>query len=356
MVHAHVSVVAPFTAPLVGVARPSRGADGGDRALAVERDGSRSRPGLRPGRDARVRRSLWTAVSRRRGVRGGRAGCRRCTRSACSRTPSRRRHGRSRRPPSGGAVRLVSTMRVARRKRPLELLRIFERVRRRGRRAGHLTVVGDGPLRHGVERLARRMDLDALRPGHRPARAGTRCWTSWPTPTCTSLRRCSSPSGWPPWRHEASACRSWAGCGTGLADFIDDGRRRAAVRQRHRDGRRAGRPGRRRGPAAADVRAQPHRGARHVLDRTRWTPTSASTPSPAESGSRRCWRHDPLERTFHAGLVPCPPGRRGAADGRPARPVGRGRSPRRARHGDGGRAWPRRPPGRRRRRSRPTSG
>src|SRR4029079_15227064 len=76
-------------------------------------------------------------------------------------------------PPSDGRVRLVSTMRVAHRERPVELLRIFERVREAALVPVTLTVVGDGPLRQGVERLARRMDLahcirvtGRLAPGH----------------------------------------------------------------------------------------------------------------------------------------------------------------------------------------------
>jgi glycosyltransferase involved in cell wall biosynthesis len=63
-------------------------------------------------------------------------------------------------PVSGDEVRLVSTMRVARRKRPLELLRIVDRVRDATSTPISLTVVGDGPLRAGMERLARRLDLD----------------------------------------------------------------------------------------------------------------------------------------------------------------------------------------------------
>jgi glycosyltransferase involved in cell wall biosynthesis len=52
----------------------------------------------------------------------------------------------------GEPVRLVSTMRIAGRKRPLALLRMFEAVRRSVDVPVQLTVVGDGPLRPRLER------------------------------------------------------------------------------------------------------------------------------------------------------------------------------------------------------------
>jgi glycogen(starch) synthase len=58
-----------------------------------------------------------------------------------------------------GEVRLVSTMRIARRKRPLALLRILDWVSGAADLPVSLTVVGDGPLRDRFERLARRPDL-----------------------------------------------------------------------------------------------------------------------------------------------------------------------------------------------------
>jgi glycosyltransferase involved in cell wall biosynthesis len=60
---------------------------------------------------------------------------------------------RDRTPAPGGCVRLVSTMRIAARKRPLDLLRIFERVQQAVRVPVSLTIVGDGQQRPRLERL-----------------------------------------------------------------------------------------------------------------------------------------------------------------------------------------------------------
>jgi glycosyltransferase involved in cell wall biosynthesis len=59
-----------------------------------------------------------------------------------------------------GSVRLVSTMRIARRKRPLQLLRMFEALRDAVDAPVHLTIVGDGPLRPTFERHLRRAGLE----------------------------------------------------------------------------------------------------------------------------------------------------------------------------------------------------
>ena len=157
LVHAHVSVVAPFTAPLVGVLSRR----GVPTVVTVHSLWSGMGPvptwaaALTGMRGAPV---VWTAVSRvaasevRRRLRGG--------------TPVHVIPNAVEAPPrlvtpptSDGGVRLVSTMRIAHRKRPLELLRIFDHVRDGARVPVTLTIVGDGPLREGVERLARRMDL-----------------------------------------------------------------------------------------------------------------------------------------------------------------------------------------------------
>jgi glycosyltransferase involved in cell wall biosynthesis len=50
-------------------------------------------------------------------------------------------------------VRLVSTMRVARRKRPVQLVRMFETLTRQVQRPLSLTIIGDGPQRPKLERL-----------------------------------------------------------------------------------------------------------------------------------------------------------------------------------------------------------
>ncbi len=158
LVHAHVSVVAPFTAPLVGVLSRR----GVPTVVTVHSLWSGMGPvptwaaALTGMRRAPV---VWTAVS-----------------SVAASEVRRRLPGDTPvhvipnaveappRPvtprPRDGGVRLVSTMRIAHRKRPLELLRIFDHVRSAARVPVTLTIVGDGPLRNRVERLARRMDLE----------------------------------------------------------------------------------------------------------------------------------------------------------------------------------------------------
>ncbi|NUR09905.1 MAG: glycosyltransferase, partial [Nocardioidaceae bacterium] len=61
--------------------------------------------------------------------------------------------------PADGTLRLVSTMRLAARKRPLELLRIVDRLTRTAEVPVHLTVLGDGPLRPRAEQLVHRRRL-----------------------------------------------------------------------------------------------------------------------------------------------------------------------------------------------------
>jgi glycosyltransferase involved in cell wall biosynthesis len=59
-------------------------------------------------------------------------------------------------------VRLVSTMRIARRKRPLPLLRMLDTLRRTTATPVHLTLVGDGPRRGRVEQWIQRHDAADL--------------------------------------------------------------------------------------------------------------------------------------------------------------------------------------------------
>ena len=156
VVHAHVSVVAPFTAPVVGVfAR--RGAAtvvtvhslwsgmGPFPMLAAAVAGLRSAP------------VVWTAVSRVAAYdvsrRVPRPASVHVIANAVDAPP------RPETPAPDGTVRLVSTMRIAGRKRPLELLRIFDDLRRDAEVPVSLTLVGDGPLRSRVERLARRLGM-----------------------------------------------------------------------------------------------------------------------------------------------------------------------------------------------------
>jgi glycosyltransferase involved in cell wall biosynthesis len=158
VVHAHVSVFATFSAPLAALASRS----GAPTVVTVHSMWNGMGPVPRTAAAlAGLRGSpvLWTAVSRvaadqlahqlrapsRIGVLPNavevapRAG-----------TPLRR---------VGRSVRLVSTMRVARRKRPLQLVRIFKALRASVDVPLELVVVGDGPLR---PRLERRLRHDGL--------------------------------------------------------------------------------------------------------------------------------------------------------------------------------------------------
>jgi glycosyltransferase involved in cell wall biosynthesis len=157
LVHAHVSVVAPFTAPLIGMlarrgvptvvtVHSLWGGIGPVPTLGAALSGMRSAP------------VTWSAVSR--------VAAYEVRRRLPAHTPVHvvpnavEAPPRPATPAGAGEVRLVSTMRVARRKRPLELLRMVDRVRAAVDLPVSLTVVGDGPLRAGFERLARRLDLD----------------------------------------------------------------------------------------------------------------------------------------------------------------------------------------------------
>lgn len=61
--------------------------------------------------------------------------------------------------PAGDPVTLVSVMRLVRRKRPVQLVRMFAQVRRLTGRDVRLVIVGDGPRRAQVERVVRRHGL-----------------------------------------------------------------------------------------------------------------------------------------------------------------------------------------------------
>ena len=151
VLHAHVSVVAPFTAPLVAAAA-RRGLP-----TVVTVHSLWSRMGPLPAAAAqlaglRTAPVHWTSVSRV------------AADDLATRLPQGTRievlanavdvEPRSHTPvaPAGGPVRLVSTMRIARRKRPEALLRMFERLARSVDVPLELTVIGDGPRRPELER------------------------------------------------------------------------------------------------------------------------------------------------------------------------------------------------------------
>ncbi len=158
VVHAHVSVVAMFSSPLAA-AYARRGVP-----TIVTVHSMWSRMGPLPGAAAalaglRGSPVMWTAVSRlaadqlatqlrlpsRIGVLPNAVAV-----APRTRTPLHR---------IGQPVRLVTTMRIARRKRPMQLLRMFEALRRSVDVPLELTVVGDGPLRPRLQRGLRRGGL-----------------------------------------------------------------------------------------------------------------------------------------------------------------------------------------------------
>jgi glycosyltransferase involved in cell wall biosynthesis len=158
VVHAHLSVVAPFSAPLaakaarVGVptvvtVHSLWSGLGLVPAIAAQLAGLR-------GADV-----LWTAVSRV------------AAEELSKRLPAGTQVGglsnavdvlpRWRTPPASpdGRVRLVTTMRVARRKRPIPLLRMFTQLRRAIDVPVELVIIGDGPMRARVDNHIRRAGL-----------------------------------------------------------------------------------------------------------------------------------------------------------------------------------------------------
>ena len=159
VVHAHISVVAPFTAPLAASAA-RRGVPtlvtvhslwsglGPVPALAAALAGLRAAP------------VLWTAVSRLAAAQlatclpvGTDVGV---LANAVDVPPRGRTHERA----ADGSVRLVTTMRIARRKRPLPLLAMLSALVRTVDVPVDLTVIGDGPLRPRVERHVARAGLE----------------------------------------------------------------------------------------------------------------------------------------------------------------------------------------------------
>jgi glycosyltransferase involved in cell wall biosynthesis len=160
VVHAHVSVLAPFTAPRAALAARR----GVPTVVTVHSLWDRLGPVPAVGASiSGLRRSpvLWTAVSQVAALQLARhlGGEPRILvlPNAVGVVP-RGRPG----PREGAPVRLVSTMRIARRKRPLQLLRAFAVLSRSTAVPVHLTIVGDGPLRPRLERLVRSEQLSDL--------------------------------------------------------------------------------------------------------------------------------------------------------------------------------------------------
>lgn len=156
VVHAHISVAAPFTSPVAY--RLSR------RRLPVVVTVHSMWNTLRPlpawhvdATGLRRARVTWTAVSAvvadqvaRQLPRGVEVGV---LPNAVDVSPRRRT------PEPGRPVQLLSTMRIARRKRPLHLLEIFAGVVEATEQPVRLSVVGDGPWRSRFDELVRHMGL-----------------------------------------------------------------------------------------------------------------------------------------------------------------------------------------------------
>lgn len=160
VVHAHVSVVAPFSAPVAAMAARS----GVPTVLTVHSmwNGMGPLPALAATaaglRGAPVR---WTAVSR---AAAAHLAAQLPDRTRVSVLPNAvdtapRRCTPSARP--DGSVQLISTMRLARRKRPAQLLRMFEQLQDEVDVPLHLTIIGDGPLLGRIRRQLARSGLEA---------------------------------------------------------------------------------------------------------------------------------------------------------------------------------------------------
>ena len=158
IVHAHVSVVSLFAAPLAAMAARR----GVPTVVTVHSlwDGMGPIPAAAAALSTLRRAPVtWTAVSRvaadqviRRLPRGTVAHVLPNAVEVAPRVASPT-HGDER------PVELVSTMRLARRKRPLQLLETYAALRAHCDVPMHLTIVGDGPQRHAVDRTIRTLGL-----------------------------------------------------------------------------------------------------------------------------------------------------------------------------------------------------
>jgi glycosyltransferase involved in cell wall biosynthesis len=155
VVHAHISVVAPFSSPVSAVAARR----GVPTIVTVHSLWSGLGPipavaaGLARLRSAPVQ---WTAVSAVAADQLRSKLPRDTSVRILPNAVSVRPRTCTPEPHNNQPVRLVSTMRIARRKRPLQLLAMFESVRRAVDRPVELTIIGDGPLRARLEqRIAR---------------------------------------------------------------------------------------------------------------------------------------------------------------------------------------------------------
>jgi glycosyltransferase involved in cell wall biosynthesis len=156
VVHAHVSVVAPFSSPVA--ARIGRA--GVPTVVTVHSmwNGMGPIPMLHASLSGlRAAPVLWTAVSR---VAASQLARQLPGRPHIPLLPNAVDVAPRERPPNDDRpVRLMSTMRIARRKRPHQLLRMFGALRKSTAKPVELVIVGDGPLRPTVEHSVARAGL-----------------------------------------------------------------------------------------------------------------------------------------------------------------------------------------------------
>ncbi|HQR25979.1 MAG TPA: glycosyltransferase [Nocardioides sp.] len=166
VVHVHLSIWSPYG---VAVARAAMAA-GVPTLITVHSMWAGAGGILRLAALASLRRwpVAWSAVSGaaaesfRRSLRGTEvAVLPNAVDVASWRRPAIAARARVAREPTDPQVTLVTTMRLARRKRPVQLLRMFAEARRlTPGQDVRLVIVGDGPLRGRLERHVRRLGLD----------------------------------------------------------------------------------------------------------------------------------------------------------------------------------------------------
>ena len=160
VVHTHISVVAPFSAPVAAIAARS----GVPTVVTVHSmwSGLGPLPGLAAAAAGlRTAPVLWTSVSRVAATQL-RLQLPHLTEVAvlpnAVDTPPRRQTVEAR---PDHSVHLISTMRLARRKRPLQLIRVFEALCASVDVPLRLTIVGDGPLLGSLRRQIARSGLES---------------------------------------------------------------------------------------------------------------------------------------------------------------------------------------------------